>query len=270
MQNQKRFNPSAIVANQNLQSRLMTSDDVREALEEMERMGYDILRTYRPAEVWRIAKDAADSRDRLWVDTLNNELIPVFGYSAELQELISEILGYVRRTPGKLWTDDEQTKHRYYPFSEIDAGNILKLYGQLIIVLEGIGVTISASGAPDRVNIALKVADAIRTLINDNNDKPLRVLAADYVNLSDPVKAYLGYVKLPGAPERDELERLCNRLHIYISGGKNFNEAYRRIKADLNREQELSAEGKQDYQYLQGWSRETARRAYDRWQKNMT
>lgn len=217
-------------------------------------------------DAWEIARLMEGVKFRT-VDLFGQLLLaytfPIIENMMAVQERVSEILGYVRRTPGKLWTEDEDTKVRCFPFSEVDVGDIAKYYAQTIVLMQGAGIgAYFDDDDPDRVKIAPRVCNAITALINDSNDKPLRELAIEYVNLPDGVKTYLTNFKLPGAPTEPVIDRLCKLAKPYIDQRYTYGAALTAITTDLGNIEILNPLQKEELLWLENWSERAFTNAY--------
>lgn len=225
-------------------------------------------------EEWEIVQfgDAvAAERDSIWIEHIH-ELGVLTDYLQTVERLVGEILGYVSRTRGNLWTFDEETKRTYYPFSETDAGDISKAYAQLIIVFEGLGGNLAAFEQANRITIAPRVMDGIRELINNHNDKPLRTLAQEFINLPAAAREYLEKVKLPGAPSKQAVvDRLCQRAAVYYLADSDKWDSWRKITAQVSIDL-MKAESDdeiEEFEQLNNWSNAEDRypREFKKWQE---
>jgi hypothetical protein len=182
---------------------------------------------YHGWQIAQICQAVSDQRDAVVLHHYIEEVQPIYAWVLKLESTVRDISGYVKRTPGKLWTESETG--RLYPFSEEDAGDLAKYYTQLLIIAERLGVR--REEFPDPTGLI----DGIRKLINHHPDgeQALRDAVSRYRPFTESELHWLSNVKLPGKPRVDAIGLLCARAETKRAMGLTWEETADSIDSDF-------------------------------------
>lgn len=161
-------------------------------------------------------------------------------YTGELRDSVSDVLGYVRRTDGKL-VHRENTKQGgiyHYPFTDGEMGKIVALTLQILTVMSRMEMTReSVKELDDLLDVGESVGLALGELLSNRDDgDALRRAVSAYKPPTGSVLNWINFRK-PGPKPTEDAKQVRAWLRLALidayRDAPSQDEAYVTVKKDL-------------------------------------
>jgi hypothetical protein len=162
-----------------------------------------------------IADRAVEQTTQLVKDWLADEFIVMIGHYMSMNEIIIDLRGYIRRTPGPL-VRIEKGQRIYPAISEVEAGNLNKHLTEFCII----AARNDMQPPPGYVNHVIEVVNGIKDLLTSaDKGERLRATVMDF-ETPDQTSAqnWIASKKKPGPKVDSVLNWICERfIHVLMS-----------------------------------------------------
>ena len=214
---------------------------------------------YTPQEVVNIVDENTLTLLEFFMKWGEEDFEKLLQYMMELRDRISDVLGYVRRTEGKL-VRRENTKQGavyHHAFTDDEMGEIISLTLKLITVMERMGI--SREKIPeldDLLNAGEQIGLALGDLLaNRDNGDALRQTASLYKPPSGAIVNWLTLTKT-GPKPTDDAKAIRSWLRVALinalRNSPNQDKAYEAVRDDLeDRKTQLAGLELGAYQWIQ-------------------